>query len=87
MSQELYYTPPTDAAFEDMKQACIQVWEQYKDSPGGYMEEKVSRIRELQNVGDNFMYMFAMLDIYNQSKAILNFKSVTTMVELENRLN
>ena len=68
--ENLYYKAPSDEAFEEMKKAAIEVWGQYADSPGGYMEEKVSRIEGIQNVQDNFMYMLAMFDQDNQRKVI-----------------
>ena len=67
MSAKLYYTPPSDEAFEDMRKACIELWNTY-DNSGGYVDEKTERIKVIHNVGDNFMYMFAMLDINNQRK-------------------
>ena len=32
----------------------------------GYATEKINRIKDIQNVGDNFMYIVAMFDIDNQ---------------------
>ena len=66
----LYYQAPSDEAFEDMKKACTQVWGKYKDSPGGYMQGKVDRIKDIQNVKDNFMFMLAMFDQENQREAV-----------------
>ena len=64
---KLYYTPPSDEAFEDMRKACIDLWNTY-DNSAGYVDEKTERIKVIHNVGDNFMYMFAMLDMNNQRK-------------------
>lgn len=68
--ENLYYKAPSDAAFDEMKKAAIEVWGQYADSPGGYMDEKVARIKDIQNVSDNFMYILAMFDQDNQRKVI-----------------
>lgn len=65
MGTALYYTPPTETAFEDMKKSCIELW-RTKGNAGGYSDEKIHRIENIQNISDNFMYMFAMLDINNQ---------------------
>lgn len=65
----LYYIPPSDEAFEDMRSAAIKVWGQYVDSPD-YMAEKIGRIKDIKNVGDNFVYILAMFDIDNQRKCI-----------------
>lgn len=64
---ELYYTAPTDEQFEELKQAAIEVWQTY-DNTYGYVDEKVGRIKDMQNVKDNFMYMVAMFDTINQTK-------------------
>lgn len=66
----LYYEAPSDAEFQDMKAAAEKVWEKYKDSPGGYYEEKVARVKDVLNVKDNFMYIFAMFDQYNQAECV-----------------
>lgn len=63
----LYYTPPSDEAFQEMKDAALAVWENYKNEPL-YYAEKTTRIKDIQNVGDNFMYIFAMFDMNNQRK-------------------
>ncbi len=62
---KLYYTPPSDECFEDMKKACIEIWN-HMSNDGGYRDEKIGRIKDIKNVGDNFMYMLAMFDINNQ---------------------
>ena len=67
---QLYYTPPEDRSFMDMQSAAMEIWGQYKNSPGDYYKEKTDRIRTLKNVGDNFMYMFAMFDMSNQRKVV-----------------
>lgn len=72
----LYYTPPSDEAFEDMKSAAMQVWGQYFDSDH-YMKEKTARIKDITNIQDNFMYMLAMFDILNQRKCIDLLKQET----------
>lgn len=64
---ELYYTPPTQEQFDECKAKCIEIWNTYDDTYG-YATEKISRIKDIQNVGDNFMYMVAMFDSSNQLK-------------------
>lgn len=61
----IYYTPPSDESFEDMKTAALQVWNSYEDP---YRTEKVNRIKDIENISDNFMYILAMFDINNQKK-------------------
>lgn len=63
----LYYTAPSDEYFEDLKKNCIALWSTMGDEPS-YAEEKINRIKEIKNIQDNFMYMFAMFDHQNQRK-------------------
>ena len=62
---KLYYTPPLDNQFDELKQKAVEIWFTYNDEYG-YVTGKVEKIKDLKNVGDNFMYMVAMFDISNQ---------------------
>lgn len=64
---KLYYTPPSDEQFNEVRQKAVELWLTIGDEPS-YAEEKISRIKNIANVGDNFMYMIAMFDINNQRK-------------------
>lgn len=64
---KLYYTPPNDEHFEELKSKAIEIWETY-DNTYGYVDEKVGRIKDIKNIEDNFMYMVAMFDPINQRK-------------------
>ena len=66
---KLYYTPPSNEIFEEMRKASIEVWGQY-DNTYGYVDEKTGRLKEIGNVADNLMYMLAMFDHINQKKVI-----------------
>ena len=81
----LYYTPPSDQSFEDMKKSALMVWSQYEGSPGNYYQEKVARVRDIKNIGDNFLYMFAMFDSSNQAK-VVKLLQLKTKRELRERL-
>ena len=63
----LYYTPPTDEQFNELKERAIEIWSTMGDEPS-YSQDKIGRIKDIKNVGDNFMYMVAMYDQYNQRK-------------------
>lgn len=63
---KLYYTAPSDEIFAEMKEAAGQIWSAYEDP---YKSEKLARIFGIENIQDNFMYLFAMMDIDNQRKA------------------
>lgn len=61
----LYYQPPSDEIFENMRHCAMIVWNR-KDNTYGYVDEKLARIKDIKNVQDNFMYIFAMFDLGNQ---------------------
>lgn len=71
----LYYKAPTEYAFNRMKKACIKVWSSYENED--YRNEKIGAIKNIQNVGDNFMYMFAMFDGFNQQKVVIQLDEQT----------
>ena len=64
---KLYYTPPTDKQFNELKEKAIEIWLGYDDTYG-YASEKINAIKDIKNIQDNFMYMVAMFDIHNQAK-------------------
>ena len=64
---KLYYTPPTDEQFNELKEKAIEIWSSMGDEPS-YSQEKIGRIKDINNVGDNFMFMVAMFDQNNQRK-------------------
>ena len=64
---KLYYTPPTDEQFNELREKAIEVWSTMGDEPS-YSQDKIGRIKDIKNVGDNFMYMVAMFDQNNQQK-------------------
>jgi hypothetical protein len=78
----LYYTPPPKEVFDDMKQVAMQIWETYADP---YRTEKIDRTKDIQNISDNFMYMFAMFDMSNQHKVVRLLKP-ETQKELRDRV-
>lgn len=65
---QLYYTPPTEDAFNEVKVRSIELWKEVDtdNDKFGYATEKINRIKDIHNVGDNFMYMVAMFDQGNQ---------------------
>lgn len=63
---ELYYTPPSDEIFEEVRAKAMIVWERYDDD-FGYVTKKKDQIKDLQNIRDNFMFIVAMFDIHNQA--------------------
>ena len=67
LSIKEYYTAPSNEIFEDIKQASIKLWNTY-DNTYGYATEKIDRIKDIGNLQDNYAYMVAMFDIFNQMK-------------------
>lgn len=68
MDAKLYYTPPDDNLFEELKAKAIELWtERYPEETSPfYAKEKIDRIKDIGNIQDNFMYIVAMFDIENQ---------------------
>lgn len=64
--QNLYYDPPTDKIFEEVKEAAISIWNSYEDER--YRSEKVGMIVDLKNISDNVMYIVGMFDLPNQMR-------------------
>lgn len=64
---KLYYTAPSDEIFNEVKEKAIEVWKEL-DSHPSYLAEKVGRVKEVNNIEDNVMYMVAMFDHGNQTK-------------------
>jgi hypothetical protein len=66
--KEKYYTAPSDEIFEEVKRASMKLWEERypEETSHFYAKEKIDRIEEMENIEDNFMFIFSMFDIHNQ---------------------
>lgn len=82
--KDLYYTAPPQEAFDELKRKAIEIWRIY-DNTYGYVDEKVNRIKDMQNISDNFMVMVAMFDTINQSKLAFSLTEKTRK-EVDERL-
>ena len=82
---ELYYTPPKDEQFNELKEKAIELWKEVDSDNDkfGYATEKINRIKDLENVQDNFMYMVAMFDAGNQGKLATKLSSLTKLAVIE----
>lgn len=67
MEQQLYYQSPEDHVFEEVKNACLHIWDGYDDTYG-YATGKKQRVEGIENVKDNMMYMIGMFDLENIEK-------------------
>lgn len=63
--ENIYYTPPEEDIFQELKQGAINIWKTYSDQYG-YSTDKINSIKDMNNVKDNFMFMVAMFDGENQ---------------------
>lgn len=64
---QLYYSPPKEILFEEVRQKAIEIWKSYDDSYG-YATSKINTIKDITNSEGNFMFMVSMFDINNQKK-------------------
>lgn len=83
-NSDLYYTPPSDEVFKELKQKAIAIWKTYDDDPS-YADEKISRVLDLENFSDNFMTIVAMFDSNNQQR-LSESLSVETRLSVHNRM-
>ena len=67
---KLYYTPPRQELFEAVKSRAMELWKEVDtdNDKYRYATSKINQIKDIENVGDNFMYIVAMFDINNQRK-------------------
>ena len=82
--KRLYYTPPSEKCFNELKQKAIEIWQSY-DNTYGDVDEKVGRIKDIRNIADNFMYMVAMFDFINQER-LANLLSEETRQAVKERM-
>lgn len=78
----LYYKPVTDDTFQEIKDAATAIWNTYEDP---YRTEKIERIKDINNIKDNGMYMVAMFDMDNQRK-LASLLSKEAKQEIRERL-
>ena len=84
MKKEMYYIPPELFYFNELKAEAIKIWKETKGVTV-YKDKKINAIRDMENVGDNFMRIVAMFDIFNQHK-LAGRLSETTRNEVKKRL-
>jgi hypothetical protein len=77
---KLFYTPPKDEYFEELKSLCILFWkvfpeytlwdEKQYELEQEYAESKIHQIKDLKNEGTNFIMMVQM--IHQNSREVLS---------------
>lgn len=58
-SVKLFYTPPRDECFEELRTICIRFWKSFEDFD--FCQEKIDRIKDLPNESCNFVTMVQMI--------------------------
>jgi len=69
MSNPDYYKAPSQEIFNEIKLSCIKIWKTYDDT-FGYATEKIDRIKDIENIRDNCLFMVAMFDVLNMKKLL-----------------
>lgn len=94
-SIELFYTPPKDEYFEELKSLCIRFWEVFPNHcfydtelrrlEMKYAEEKITIIRSVKNKGANFISLVQMIH-QNYRPILAKSLSLETRNEISMRL-
>lgn len=94
-SVELFYKPPKDECFEELKSLCIRFWECFpefhmwderqEELEREYVQSKISRIKNLENIGNNFIFMVQMIHPFSRIR-IAQALSFETRNEISMRL-
>ncbi len=82
-SVELFYKPPKDECFEELREICIRFWRSFDEVE--YVEEKINRINNLKNEGCNFVMMVQMIHPVSR-EVISKALSLDTRNEISMRL-
>jgi len=80
---ELFYKPPKDECFEELREFCIRLWRSFDEV--AYAEEKINRIKNLKNEGCNFVMMVQMIHPVSR-EVISKALSLETRNEISMRL-
>ena len=81
---ELFYTPPKDECFEELKSLCIRFWRTFDEVE--YVDEKIDRIKNLKNESCNFVMMIQMIHAVSR-EFIAKALSLETRNEISMRLH
>ena len=71
-----YYQAPPQEVFDDIKKNAIKIWKLYENTYG-YVDEKLDRIKDVENIKDNAWFIVAMFDWVNQGKLTYMVKPET----------
>jgi hypothetical protein len=92
---KLFYTPPKDEYFEELKKICIRFWrtfpqfhmwnEKQEQLEIEYAQSKINEIKDLKNEGSNFVSMVQMIH-QNSREVLAKSLSLETRNEISMRL-
>ena len=83
---KLYYVPPSDEIFENMKTHALLLWQAIANNPS-YYEEKTTRLKSRTNIGENFMYTLAEFDEGNQQRLMQHLRPDTRQAVVDRLLS
>ena len=94
-SVKLFYIPPKDECFEELKSLCIRFWntftlphmwdERQEELEIEYVQSKINEIKDLKNEGSNFISMVQMIH-QNSREVLAKSLSLETRNEISMRL-
>ena len=82
-SVKLFYTPPKNECFEELRTICIRFWRTFDEVE--YVEEKINRIKNFKNEGCDFVTMIQMIHPVSR-EVIAKALSLETRNEISMRL-
>ena len=95
-SVELFYTPPKNECFEELKTVCTRFWssfpefhmwdEKQEQLEKEYVQSKIDLIKDLKNEGSNFVNMVQMIHPVSR-EIIAKALSLETRNEISMRLH
>lgn len=65
------FKKPSDEVFDEVKQKSIEVWKENHSDEFGYVTEKVNSIKDVENVGDNILFIVSKFDTTNKARLFL----------------
>jgi len=94
-SVKLFYKPPKDECFEELKSLCIRFWnvfpgfavwdEEHHKLQREYAKSKIDEIKDLKNEGSNFVMMVQMIH-QNSREHLSKFLPLETRNEISMRI-
>ena len=94
-SIELFYTPPKDEYFEELRSSCIRFWKAHPfhlrwNDPEyvleqQYAQKKIDLLKSLKNKSANFVSMVQMIHP-NSRRVLVKYLSLETRNEISMRL-